>query len=247
MDRLIYIAMTGAINNMHGVSVHANNLANAKTTGFKGDFEQARSMHVFGEGSPTRAFAVTERPGQNFDAGGFVTTNRDLDVAIQGSGWFTVLDENGKEAYTRAGSLDFTEDGRVINAEGYEVVGETGSFQLPVPIEKVVIGTDGYVSVRLRGAPANQLVAIDRLKLVNPNVRDLHKLENGLFARKDGQEEQPADAVRVLSGSLEASNVNATSEMVNLIALQRQFEMSLKVIKSAEENDQAHSRLMRLT
>ena len=75
MDHLLYIAMSGAKENMNGISIKANNLANSTTTGFKADLEQARSMQAFGEGLPSRVFSLTERPGQNFDDGSFITVS----------------------------------------------------------------------------------------------------------------------------------------------------------------------------
>ncbi|NRA83390.1 MAG: flagellar biosynthesis protein FlgF, partial [Gammaproteobacteria bacterium] len=81
MDKLLYISMSGAKENLNATAVRANNLANAKTSGFKADIEQARSMQAFGEGMATRVFAMTERPAQNFASGPMVTTGRELDVA----------------------------------------------------------------------------------------------------------------------------------------------------------------------
>ena len=72
MDKMLYIAMSGAKQNMHALSITANNLANAKTTGFKADLAQARSMQAFGEGLPTRVFAMTEKARQNFDSGALI-------------------------------------------------------------------------------------------------------------------------------------------------------------------------------
>jgi flagellar basal-body rod protein FlgF len=88
MDKMLYIAMSGAKQNMHALSINANNLANAKTTGFKADLAQARSMQAYGEGMPTRVFAMTERASQNFDSGAMLQTGRSLDIAIEGSGFF---------------------------------------------------------------------------------------------------------------------------------------------------------------
>ncbi len=69
MDRSLYLAMSGAKQDMYGMQLHANNLANVKTTGFRADLEQARSMQAYGEGLPSRVFAMTERPGQDFSQG----------------------------------------------------------------------------------------------------------------------------------------------------------------------------------
>lgn len=95
MDHLLYIAMSGAKETMNSLAVRGNNLANANTTGFKSDFEQARSMQAFGEGLPSRVFAMAERPGQNLQHGMLMTTGRDLDVAVDGPGWIAVQDPKG--------------------------------------------------------------------------------------------------------------------------------------------------------
>ncbi|OZB39294.1 MAG: flagellar biosynthesis protein FlgF [Alishewanella sp. 34-51-39] len=157
MDRLLYIAMSGAKENMHGISVRANNLANTGTVGFKADFEQARSMQAFGAGLPTRVFSMTERPGQNFDSGALIITERELDMAIQGDGWFAVQDKDGNEAYTRAGNMQLSPTGMLLTASGLPVLGDDGPIQLPVPLAKIEIGQDGTVSARVQGAPANVL------------------------------------------------------------------------------------------
>lgn len=78
MDHMLYIAMSGAKENMNSLAVRGNNLANANTVGFKSDFEQARSMQAFGEGLPSRVFAMTERPGQNLQHGMLMTTGEIL-------------------------------------------------------------------------------------------------------------------------------------------------------------------------
>jgi len=126
MDKMLYIAMSGAKQNMQALSINANNLANAKTTGFKADLAQARSMQAFGEGMPSRVFSMTERASQNFDSGSLLTTGRELDVAIAGDGWFTVQTEDGSEAYTRGGHLRLTEAGALETSDGELVIGDGG-------------------------------------------------------------------------------------------------------------------------
>ena len=84
MDKSIYISMTGAKEAMDAQRLRANNLANVSTPGFKADFHQYRSMSVFGEHHPTRAYAMGERPATDVSAGSFMETARDLDMAIRG-------------------------------------------------------------------------------------------------------------------------------------------------------------------
>ncbi len=134
MDHLLYIAMSGAKENMNSLAVRGNNLANANTIGFKSDFEQARSMQAFGEGLPTRVFAMTERPGQNLQHGLLQTTGRDLDVAVDGQGWIAVQDPNGAEAYTRMGNLQLNATGNLQTSTGLNVVDDAGQpIVLPLP------------------------------------------------------------------------------------------------------------------
>lgn len=245
MDKMLYVAMSGAKQNMNALAVSANNLANAKTTAFKADLAQARAMQAFGEGLPTRVFSMTEIASQNFDSGALLTTGRDLDLAIAGDGWFAVQTAEGQEAYTRNGQLRLTENGNLETPGGQLVLGEEGPVQLPLPVNNIQISRDGIITVQPQGAPARVQEEVGRLKLVKPESSQIEKGNDGLFRRKDGQIEEANITVAVMSGSLESSNVNPVGEMTDMIALQRQFEMQLKLMKTAEEMDSSSSSLLR--
>ncbi len=246
MDHLLYIAMSGAKENMHGISVRANNLANTGTAGFKADFEQARAMQAFGEGLPSRVFSLTEQPGQNFDAGSIILTERELDVAVQGDGWVAVQAPDGNEAYNRGGNLQISAQGMLETASGLPVMGDNGPIQLPVPLAKVEIAQDGTVSVLPQGAPGDAMAVAGRIKLVRPLNSEMEKGNDGLFRRKDGQIADASINVSLLSGAIETSNVNAVGEMTYMISLQRQFELQVKMMKSAEEMDRQQNQLLRI-
>jgi len=245
MDKLLYIAMSGAKQNMNALAVNANNLANAKTSGFKADMAQARAMQAFGEGLPTRVFSMTEIASQNFDSGALSSTGRDLDIAIEGPGWIAVQSKDGSEAYTRSGHLRLTETGALETTSGELVVGESGPVFIPLPVNNIQISRDGTIMVQPEGAPVTVQEEVARIKFVNPNVRSLEKGTDGLFRRSDGNVEAADVGVKVMSGMLESSNVNPVGEMTEMIALQRQFEMQLKLMKTAEENDSSASSLLR--
>ncbi|WP_163935882.1 flagellar basal-body rod protein FlgF [Paraferrimonas sp. SM1919] len=247
MDEFLYIAMSGAKNSMQQLSVRANNLANASTDAFKAEITQARSMPAYGSGHPSRVFAMAENPSANFAPGAIKTTGRALDVAIDGNGFFAVNDANGNQAYSRNGAFRFDQNGMLLNGKGQAVLGDDDApIFVPLPIQKVEISQDGIVSVRPRGAPANALEQIGRLKTVNPQFDQLMKLEDGLFRLKSGANAGHQINVKMVSGAIEGSNVNAVSEMVSLIDLQRQFEMQIQMMKIAEENDSSAEKLMRL-
>lgn len=245
MDKMLYIAMSGAKQNMHALSITANNLANAKTTGFKADLANARAMQAFGEGLPTRVFSMTERSSQNFDSGARQATGRPLDLAIEGDGWFAVQGTDGSEGYTRNGQFHLTEEGALQTSKGELVLGDGGPVFIPLPIQNIEISKDGAIMVQPEGAPATALEEVALLKLVKPDIKSIEKGSDGLFRRIDGAQEQANLEVTVHNGMLESSNVNPVSEMTAMISMQRQFEMQLKLMKTAEENDASSASLLR--
>ena len=245
MDRMLYVAMTGARETMTAQAVLSNNLANISTAGFKADLSQFRSMPVFGPGEPTRVYAMSERPSTDFNPGAIRTTGRDLDVAVNRDGWIAVLGSDGTEAYTRAGDLRLGPNGLLETGAGYLVLGNGGPISVP-PAETLTIGSDGTITIRPLGQAANALTQLDRIRLVNPAHANLLKGEDGLMRTKDATV-APADAsVTVTSGALEGSNVNAVGALVDLIALSRKFEMQIRVMTTAEGDDEASTQMMRL-
>ncbi|MFI3137608.1 MAG: flagellar basal body rod protein FlgF [Methylococcaceae bacterium] len=253
MDRSLYVAMNGAKQTLLAQTANANNLANTQTTGFKSDFEQFRSQPVFGPGFPTRVYAMSERPGTDMAPGALQTTGNPLDVAIKGAGWLAVQDKTGQEAYTRSGDLKVTADGLLLTNSGLPVMGNTAPIAIP-PFDKMMIGADGTISIIPVGGNPNTVAVIDRIKLVNPPLTDLEKLDDGLMHIKPptqpGQPKPPlplADAnVQVVQGVLEGSNVGAVSAMVEMIELARNFELQTKVMRTVDEDSAASAKLMKM-
>ena len=246
MDKLLYIAASGASQDLTGSAIRANNLANAQTTGFKAQLEQARAMPAYGEGLPTRVFAMTESPTNDYDGGAMVQTGRELDLAIQGEGWFSVLDANGNEAYSRNGSLELGANGELKDSHGNTIVGDFGPVFLPIPLSNINIANDGTLSVRPQGAPETVLEEVGRLKFVNPDVRNMQRGADGLFRMKDGELAAEDLQVSIRNGVLEGSNVNPVEEMVSMINLQRHYEMQVKLMKRAESMDLRGNQLLRI-
>ena len=246
MDNSLYIAMTGAQQTLVAQGVNANNLANVSTTGFRADLSQFRAMPVFGETFDSRVFALAERPGVNFSPSPLEATGRDLDIAVNRDGWIAVQARDGSEAYTRAGDLRVASVGGVLETgAGYPVMGDGGPIAVP-PFEKLEIGDDGTISIIPAGQNATNLVQIDRIKLVNPPREGLEKGQDGLIRQRDGLP-APADAeVTIVSGALETSNVNMVDGLVEMIALQRRFEMQVKMMDAAQANAQQAEELLRL-
>lgn len=244
MDRLLYVAMSGARESFHGQAAVNNNLANANTPGFLADLQHFRSMPVFGAGYPTRVYALSERPDTSFAPGTIQGTGRDLDVAVQGEGWIAVQAPDGGEAYTRRGDLQMDPNGRLLTGDNLPVMGNNGPIALP-PAEKIEIGRDGTISVRPPGSQANELVIVDRVKLVKTQPGSLQKGNDGLMRSKDGGLAEADPTLGLLSGALVTSNVNGVHEMVDMIELSRRFEMQVRMMKVAEESGAASASLLR--
>jgi len=248
MDRSLYIAMNGAKQTLLAQSANSNNLANTQTVGFKSDYEQFRTMPTFGPGYPSRVYAMTERPGSDLSTGGLQTTGKDMDIAINGNGWFAVRAKDGSEAYTRAGDLRVTTQGLLENGAGQQFLGESGRPIAIPPARKVEIGRDGTISIIPQGTNAANLVLVDRIKLVNPGNENLEKREDGLMHLKQvGGPPLRADAnVNLMQGVLEGSNVNPMSAMVEMIELARNFELQTKVMKDIDDNAGVTAKLMQM-
>ena len=243
MDKFLYISMTGAKEALDAQRLRANNLANVSTSGFKADFHQYRTMAVFGDHFPSRAYAMSERPGTDKSEGVNMETARDLDLAIKGKGWFAVQMPDGSEAYTRAGDLKRDVTGAVTTGTGLPVLGDGGPVVLP-EYDKLVVGVDGTLSITGLGEDALSLTQIARIKLVNPDENELVKGEDGLFRLKGGGELQSDPEVQVINGMLEGSNVNPVNEMTSIISHARLYEMNVKMMQAAKEMDEASARIM---
>ncbi|MEA3107290.1 MAG: flagellar basal-body rod protein FlgF [Gammaproteobacteria bacterium] len=243
MDRGLYVAMTGAKQIMQAQAVNNHNIANSSTTGFRADGVAFTSEPIYGPGYATRVNAVAGDAGTDFSSGVMMSTSSPLDIAVNGKGFIAVRGADGQEAYTRAGDLRVTALGAVMTSTGFPVMSESGPLTVP-PSTQVTIGTDGTVSVVPLGLSAAAQSQVDRIKLVNPSTKDLQKGADGLLRLKGGGKAKTDETVTVTSGELESSNVNAAQSLVNMIELQRLYELQIKSIKSTDDNEQAAQRMM---
>ena len=243
MDRMVYLAMSGAKQIALAQANNSNNLANASTPGFRADLEAFKSLPVNGPSLASRVYASDESVGVNLDAGVVTSTGNNLDVAISTEGYFSVQAPDGSEAYTRAGDFRVDAQGVLTTGAGHPVLGNGGPVALP-PFEQIMIGSDGTVSIQPLGQSGTALAVVDRLKLVNPDPATIEKRPDGLLGTPQPAEEDAS--VQVQSGALESSNVNTVEALVNMIELARMFEMNVKTMKTASENDAATNQILKL-
>ncbi len=245
MDRMLYVAMTGAKETLRAQTVNNHNLANVSTTGFRADLAAFQSRAVDGTGFASRVYATNGTVGWDDTTGALQTTGRDLDVAVHGQGWIAIQGPDGKEAYTRAGDLQVDPTGQLMTATGRPVLGDGGPINIP-PYTSIFFARDGSISIVAQGQTPDTTSTVGRIKLVNPAEKDIERGDDGLFRMKDGSEAPPDANVQLSSGVLESSNVNTAEAMVNMIELARQFEMQVKAIRTAEENGSAAAQLLKI-
>jgi flagellar basal-body rod protein FlgF len=239
MDRLVYLAMSGAKATLQRQDTLANNLANASTNGFRAELQAFRAVPVRGDGATTRVYALESTVGYDAASGPVQSTGRALDVAVKGNAWLSVQGLDGTEAYTRNGALEVTAEGQLVTTGGLPVLGDGGPITLP-PNATVEIAADGSITAKVGdGRPT----LAGRLKLVTPEA-PLQRGPDGLFRAADGAD-LPADAnARVIGGALEGSNVSPVETMVAMIAAARQFEQQMKMLQSAEQKEQSATKLL---
>jgi len=243
MDRMIYLAMSGAKQVLGQQATVAHNLANLTTNGFRAETSVFRAVPVVGAGASTRAFVVDSTPGADFTPGVIQSTGRDLDIAVQGRGWIAVQAADGSEAYTRNGSLQLNANGVLQTRNGNAVLGDGGPISIPNDTLVTVAG-DGTVSTVPTGNRPAANSTVGRIKLVNPPDNTLERGNDGLFRVRGGAPAAADANVRVASGSLETSNVNAVDAMVSMISLARQFDMQMKMLQNAETNARQAAQLL---
>jgi len=248
----LHVARTGLDAQNEKMRVIANNLANVNTTGFKRDranFETLAYQQITAPGAQAtdqNKYATGLNLGsgvrimgtERIDTqGSALNTGNSLDLAIQGAGFFQVLRPDGSTGYTRDGSFSRTADGTVVNSDGMPL---QPPIQIPDGATGLTIGADGTVSVTLQGQAESSVVGkIQTVRFMNPSglVADGNNLLSESAASGAPQVGDAGTDGRgtIQQGSLEASNVDITEELVDMIETQRAYEVNSKVIKATDE------------
>lgn len=262
MIRALWTAASGMQAQQLNMDVVANNLANTNTTGFKksrADFQDLMYQTVKTTGAPaTNATTIPTgiqvglgvRPAavaKIFSSGNLTQTGNELDLAIQGDGFFQIQQADGSTAYTRAGTLKKDGEGRLVTSDGNPVLPE---ILIPNNATRVTVGSDGTVSVQQGGQ--NSPTTVGTLQLASfSNPSGLNSVGNSLFLPTESSGAATTgtagrDGLGTLEqGYVEASNVNVMEEMVNMIVGQRAYEINSKAVQAADDMMQQAAQLKR--
>jgi flagellar basal-body rod protein FlgG len=256
MIRALHTAATGMDAQQQRIDVIANNLANVNTTGFKKsrvDFQDLLYQQVRAPGtSSAQGVSVptglqvgtgvrTAATHRTFTTGDLMQTGNQLDIAIEGNGFFQVTMPDGTPAFTRAGNFELDAQGQIVTPDGYTL---DPAIAVPPGATSVTIGADGTVSVTIDGeTEATEVGQIQLANFANPGglMSIGRNFVRPTTASGEAQIGPPGiDGVGSLSqGFLEMSNVKVVEEMIGLIASQRAYEISSKVIQASDEMLQA--------
>ncbi|WP_045738595.1 flagellar basal body rod protein FlgF [Xanthomonas sp. MUS 060] len=250
MDKALYVAMTGARASLQAQTTVSHNLANVETAGFKAQLANTEAFRIQGNGYPSRIDALHIDQGFDRDVGAQQVTGNPLDVSLSANNWLAVQASDGKEAYTRGGELALTANGQLVTSSGRAVLDTEGNPMSIPPHQSLEIGNDGTVSIVPLGEGPQAMSAIGTLKVVNAPADQLTRRLDGLMRNvsEDPTKAFPlATGIALHTGALEGSNVDAAGALVQMIQLQRQFEMQVKVIKNGDENAQSANTLLRMS
>jgi flagellar basal-body rod protein FlgG len=251
MLRSLWTASTGMKAQMTNLDVISNNLANVNTTGFKKSMVNFQdllyeTLKAAGESTgPDSKDPVGQQVGagtqiagitKDFSIGEITRTDRDLDIAIKGKGFFQILDVDSEVKYTRDGSFQLSSDGKIVNSDGLELI---GLGNVPAEAMGVSVSATGNISYIDDSGNENSLGDVQLALFVNPS--GLSSLGGNLYAKTPSSgEAQLVEPGQQSVGTLqqrflELSNVNLVEEMVGMITTQRAYEVNSRGIRTADE------------
>jgi flagellar basal-body rod protein FlgF len=247
MDKALYVIMNGVQARFNAQRTIVSNLSNADTVGFRAQKNIITALpQATSSGLSTRIYGQADKMYTDFKGGALTPTGRDLDIAINDSqsdkiGFIAVQTKEGKEAYTRNGSLGINKDGFLVTSRGDVVLGTGGPISV-AEASRISIGEKGGVKGQVLGQTDSSLNDFGQIKLIESTGKDLDRGEDGLFYASGGSM-TASDAVYVVPGSLEGSNVSSISELTALLENSRNYDMQMRLMKHMEETAGASNQL----
>ena len=251
--KALYIASTGMAAQERNVEIISNNIANMRTTGYKrqrAEFQDLLYQQLRRAGAQTSDTGTLAPTGVEIGSGvktaatprimsqGTVSgTEKELDLAVSGEGFFAVQLPDGRTAYTRDGSFDRAADGTLVNVDGYQV---QPGITIPTNANQVSISSDGIVEAYIgTSTTPTQLGQLQLFRFANKegleSIGDNNFVETPSSGAAQAGTPNTDGMGKVMQGYLEEANVNSVTEIADLIAAQRAYEMNARVISGADE------------
>jgi flagellar basal-body rod protein FlgG len=251
MNLALWSAKTGLDAQNTQMAIIANNLANANTAGYKSQraafqdlmYQNVRQVGAQSTQNTQYSTGLTLGTGvrivateANYAQGSSTTTNNPLDLQISGQGFFQITMPDGSLAYTRDGSFTLDNQGNVVTASGYPI---QPAITIPVGTQSVTVGTDGAVTAVSASGKTTQIGQVQLADFIN--VQGLQNIGNNLVIESAASGSPQTGTAgsnglgTIQQGSIETSNVNTVTELVNMIECQRAYEMNSKAITTTDQ------------
>jgi len=253
MPRILRTAATGMNAQQLNVDIISNNIANVNTTGFKkskAEFQDLlyQTIRAAGSSNLQDTYVPTELQVGNgtrvvatqkiFTQGEIIQTDSELDMAINGDGFFQLTKPDGTLVYSRDGAFKISDEGLIVNSDGLPLEPQ---LTIPQDAEQVEIGRDGTIMAKLTGQIELSILGqIELVKFINPaGLKNIgQNLYEATFASGNpipGVPGGPEGLGTILQRYLETSNVEIVEEMVNMIVAQRAYDLNSKAVQAADE------------
>jgi flagellar basal-body rod protein FlgG len=251
MNLALWSAKTGLDSQNTQMAIISNNLANANTTGYKAQraafqdlmYQNVRQVGAQSTQNTQYTTGLTLGTGvrivateANYAQGSATTTNNPLDLEVSGRGFFQITLPDGTLAYTRDGSFTLDNQGNVVTASGYPI---QPAITIPVGTQSVTVGTDGAVTAVSASGKTTQIGQVQLADFINE--QGLQNIGNNLVIESAASGSPQTGTAgtnglgSIQQGSLETSNVNTVTELVNMIECQRAYEMNSKAITTTDQ------------
>ena len=249
MDKSIFTALNSMQILKNNQSVVSQNLSNTNVVGYKKDIQaNFGSIYLDREkGIDPRVFAFSDVGAFDNSQGPLNPSERKLDLAIDGDGYFIVKPDGGKLALSRRGDLKVGIDGTLRDNTGAQIFSvDLEPIEIP-PYRNISVANDGIITIEPLNAEPGQQVVVGQIASTKGSEEvKLVKSLDGFIRTEDGGIPEPDQQSRIVSGFLEGSNVKSVDELVSGIEQSRSYEINVKFITTAKELDEAGSSLMRM-
>jgi flagellar basal-body rod protein FlgF len=227
----------------HVMDIVANNVANSNTTGFKREGIEFDTLLEQPAPGQTLNFVVDRATYRDAAVGPIEDTGNQLDLAIQGSGYFQVQMPDGSTGYTRNGSFQVNSEGQITTHSGLQLLSDGGApIDIPQTTSEINVSSDGFISARIDNN--TNLAQLGKIGVVQfDNEQQMQPKGAGIYTT--AQVPQPAVQSAVVQGALEQSNVHPVTEMTNLIQVQRLYEEASNLI--SQENTRLNNAINTLS
>lgn len=252
MPKGIYAAASAMYTERRSLDAIAQNLANAQSAGYRraealrSSFaetlaDQGRTGGIEGDGGAGIHEAGVWR---DFSQGQTRETTRQLDVALSGDGFLMVEASDGEQLLTRAGNFNIDTENRLIGNHGWPVMGQGGAIQMPQEAMGFEIDEGGRIYALIQGDNGLESQFIDQLRVVNVADTEALQPRNGQYFGTGGQEVTDSTTTKVFQGRLEEANIDAVTELVKMITLQRHYDAAQKALTKQARLGEGYSEII---